>query len=160
MKSIILSVKPQEMANILNGEQKIIIKKTAPKETPFKVYLYCTKGKGKRKLLYNPSLPFSNTTISSCIDWGNDIVLNGKVVAEFYCEGIIDFYLKPIHITDLKIYDKPKKLEEFYRESGTYEDNDFIQGEQLDEYGRYEIPHYYKYITKPPQNFVYCEVVE
>lgn len=155
MKSIILSVKPQEMANILNGEQKIIIKKTAPKETPFKVYLYCTKGKGKRKLLYNPSLPFSNTTISSCIDWGNDIVLNGKVVAEFVCMNVetfnvgslrcddieklacltykemVNYFYKPIElngntqkwgkaihitdrkVTDLKIYDEPKELDNF-----------------------------------------------
>ena len=101
MKSIILSVKPKWAEKILNGEKIIEVRKSAPKP-PFKVYLYCTKEKGKRKLLYNPSLPFSNTTISSCIDWGNDIVLNGKVVAEFVCMNVETFNVGSLRCDDIE----------------------------------------------------------
>lgn len=102
MKSILMSIQPQWAEKILNGEKTIEVRKTEPKETPFKVYLYCTKEKGKRKLLYNPSLPFSNTTISSCIDWGNDIVLNGKVVAEFVCMNVETFNVGSLRCDDIE----------------------------------------------------------
>ena len=45
MKSIILSVQPQWLAKILNGEKTIEIRKSAPKELPCEVYFYCTMGK-------------------------------------------------------------------------------------------------------------------
>ena len=46
MKSILISIKPQYVADILNGYKTIEIRKTKPKcELPCKVYIYCTKGK-------------------------------------------------------------------------------------------------------------------
>ena len=44
MKAILLSVNPEQVANIFNGKQTIIIRKTMPRcELPIKVYVYCTK---------------------------------------------------------------------------------------------------------------------
>lgn len=46
MKSIMLSIKPQWVEKILNGEKTIEIRKSKPScELPVKVYIYCTKGK-------------------------------------------------------------------------------------------------------------------
>ena len=46
MKAIMISIKPQWVEKILNGEKTIEIRKTMPKcELPCKVYIYCTKGK-------------------------------------------------------------------------------------------------------------------
>ena len=44
MKSIMISIRPEWTAKILNGEKTIEIRKTAPKcDLPIEVYIYCTK---------------------------------------------------------------------------------------------------------------------
>jgi len=44
MKAIMISIKPEWVAKILNGEKTIEIRKTMPKcELPIKCYIYCTK---------------------------------------------------------------------------------------------------------------------
>lgn len=43
MKAIIQSYTPQECERIINEQQTIKVCKNAPKDTPFKVYIYCTK---------------------------------------------------------------------------------------------------------------------
>lgn len=44
MKSILLSIKPEWVAKILNGEKTIEIRKSMPKcDLPIDVYIYCTK---------------------------------------------------------------------------------------------------------------------
>ena len=46
MKSILISIKPEEVKKILNGKMVIETRNTAPKcKLPCKVYIYCTKGK-------------------------------------------------------------------------------------------------------------------
>lgn len=46
MKAIMISISPQYVEKILNGEKTIEIRKTMPKcELPCKVYIYCTMGK-------------------------------------------------------------------------------------------------------------------
>lgn len=46
MKSILISIKPESVAKILNGEKTILVLKTVPKcELPTDVYIYCTKTK-------------------------------------------------------------------------------------------------------------------
>lgn len=47
-KSIMISIQPQWVEKILNGEKTIEIRKTMPKcSLPCKVYIYCTQGKRK-----------------------------------------------------------------------------------------------------------------
>lgn len=134
MKSVLLSIRPEWVEKISNGEKTIEVRKNAPKKVPFKVYIYCTKNKNGRK---------------------NPLLWHGKIVGEFVCgyiqeittetvspEGVScffeDFYnikkddLKKIglnheelwnygqgkplygwHISDLKIYGKPKGLASF-----------------------------------------------
>ena len=46
-KSILMSIKPQYVAKILNGEKTIEIRKRFPKDYVGWVYIYCTKGKEK-----------------------------------------------------------------------------------------------------------------
>lgn len=50
MKSILISIRPEWVAKILNGEKTIEIRKTFPNcDLPIDVYIYCTKAKNKRK---------------------------------------------------------------------------------------------------------------
>lgn len=68
-----LSVRPQWIKKILNGEKTIEIRKTKPScELPCKVYIYCTKG----KKLYK------------CVSNFDEDLLNGKVVAEFTLNNV------------------------------------------------------------------------
>ena len=88
MKSVLISIRPEWIVKILNGEKTIEIRKTMPKcELPCKVYIYCTQGKmlhdmknescwsDKRFALADLK---SNNIMSSSIPF-----INGKVVAEF-----------------------------------------------------------------------------
>lgn len=118
MKSVLISIKPKWCDLILSGEKTVEVRKTKPRiNTPFKCYIYCTKDKSK------------------------NLQLQGKVIGEFVCDKITDatdiggseFYVTSCmdiaewlkytdghkgkvwcwHISELKMYDKPKELGEF-----------------------------------------------
>ena len=82
-KSILISIRPEWVEKILNGEKTIEIRKTMPKcDFPIDVYIYCTKDNGRD---YVTLLPDGKTIYSNdgqFGSWGDDI-LNGKVVAKF-----------------------------------------------------------------------------
>lgn len=177
MKSILLSIRPEWVEKILNGEKTIEIRKKFPKDYVGWVYIYCTKEKpylvndlGNYVLSYNHK------------QWVNSIV-NGKVVARFWCDNVEDlmkyanaikdqhFYdsLKcaclntkqlqdylgnntksayAIHISKLEVFDKPRELGSF----GKYcLINEYLKGVLLPQTIGAEG-------TKAPQN--YCFVVD
>ena len=90
MKSVLISVQPKwcekitriigQKNNVPIYRKSVEIRKTKPKlETPFKCYIYCTAKE--------PSLWTGNVE-----DWGVvDARSNGKVIAEFICDGIQEY---------------------------------------------------------------------
>lgn len=85
MKSILISIRPEWVAKILNGEKTIEIRKTAPKcDLPIDVYIYCTK----------TIKPLSD------YDWGDftfdDLPKLGKVVAKFMLRKVEEIICRPI----------------------------------------------------------------
>ena len=77
-KSVLISIQPEWCALIGNGKKTVEVRRTRPKlETPFKCYIYCTKGNGAKNRL----------------TWSHDIKheMNGKVFGEFVCDRIFDF---------------------------------------------------------------------
>ena len=125
-KSVLISVQPKFSRLIASGKKTVEVRKSKPKlETPFKCYIYETKGlyKGAGGYLFRGS---------------------GKVIGEFICDYITSFkamgemqalwnetqntcltryeiikYAKGKrlyywHISDLVIYDKRKELSRFY----------------------------------------------
>ena len=134
MKSVLISIRPKWCEKIASGEKTIEVRKTAPKEVPFKCYIYMSQGDLK--------------DLGSYSEW---IYKNRmKVIGEFVCDEVerfsvgslrsddieklaclsysemIDYFYKPEeldgkttkqglawHISDLKIYDRPKELGEF-----------------------------------------------
>ena len=129
MKAILMSIKPQHVANILNELKTLEIRKRFPSDYVGWVYIYCTKGK--------PEFYFNNR--KSFVDIGEQLpTINGRVVARFWCDRVIDFFcynndlLKQacltedelldylgdkdgyaIHITKLEIFDYPKEINVF-----------------------------------------------
>lgn len=170
MKSILMSFKPQTVARMLNGEQTILIAKSTPKETPFKVYVYETLGKVKGKEKY--PAPWNNDE-PTWFYWHEG---RGKVVAEFVCDkvsvldgadaetekracltmGELFAYAKgkslyALHISDLKVYDKPKELGEFGVVC-----KDFSRCENIACY-KDTCRNGYIPITRPPQSWQYVD---
>lgn len=80
MKSVLISIQPKWCELIANGKKTVEVRKTRPKlETPFKVYIYCTK---------------DNADIAPSRIWwkadktGFQHILNGKVIGEFVCNWV------------------------------------------------------------------------
>ena len=147
-------------------------------ETPFKCYIYCTKGK---VFLYknpnNGELFLDNNGGYRGGDY-EDRYLTGKVIGEFVCDRVNEYTFsnleaeyrindidiaktclnhpelieygkgKPLygwHISELKIYDKPKELGEF----GNY------KTEWVEWYGSDDIV--FNPLTRPPQSWCFVE---
>ena len=146
MKAILMSIHPKWCNLIASGTKTIEVRKTAPKDTPFKVYIYQTKYRG------------GNFIVNEAL---NTVYGGGKVIGEFVCDKVIKTCgwrlrgntgwcakrteaeekfptsacltideiveyaggegreVSGWHISDLKIYDKPKELGMFLTPNGT-----------------------------------------
>lgn len=150
MKSVLISIQPKWCELILKGKKTVEVRKTRPKlETPFKCYVYQTKGKEKLiDIIKDGDICYGETYHGKpvFIKMREDSVYAGlfgrkqKVIGEFVCDTIVTdktFGHDPLfngaacmseveaaayscqspiygwHISNLKIYDKPKKLGEF-----------------------------------------------
>lgn len=170
-KAVLISIRPEWCAKIASGEKTIDVRKTRPKlPTPFKCYIYCTNPKDEAlwryEGVYYYDTQFPNERPNTA---------NGLIIGEFVCDRIVDWpdeIAPPVplkdccmtysevrhyggaaetlylwHISDLKIYDEPKELSEFYR--------------------REKVPHgaicaedtFLAPIYSPPQSWCYCEVL-
>lgn len=173
-KSVMISINPRWCELIASGKKTVEVRKSRPKlETPFKCYIYETKGK---------------TEYPTFIDEEGHEIFEGRgqVIGEFVCDEMQTFFydtdcgawaepnawiyymenaegertcmeydefaaygngktLYGWHISDLKIYDTPKKLGEFKRHDPTYDFSIF--GEVSRTYS----------INRPPQNWCYVE---
>lgn len=177
MKAVMISIQPKWVEKIANGEKTIEVRKTAPKEVPFKAYIYCCKAK---PYLYKEANPPFELFLDSDLYKGKDYddrLFSGKVIGEFICNNASEldyvYYwnngyefatcltyrqvadygkgktLYGWHISDLKIYNKPKELW------------DFVHRKKYDwwDYGHHtNKPQYeWEYISRPPQSWQYVK---
>ena len=145
LKSVLISIKPKWCELISSGKKTIEVRKTRPRlEPPFKCYIYCT---GAKSMNLRDYVAVHQATGGAVDDW------SGKVIGEFVCDslgiieplaptvghlvesclsaGEMDDYLGTKrgfawHISDLKIYDKPRELGEFYVHK--YDEKDYCNG--------------------------------
>lgn len=162
MKSVLISIQPKWCELIASGKKTVEVRKTKPKlETPFKCYIYMTKGEW-----YKDNKNRRHNGI-------------GKVIGEFVCDAIfpISCYYSDVnvrgihreqpytcltdkemidylgngvegygwHISDLVIYDEPKRINEFVSES-------------ILNTNCFEL--HLKRLDRPPQSWCYVEEVE
>ena len=179
MKSVLISIRPKWCEKICNGEKTIEVRKSAPKEVPFKCYIYCTAsnahdalvvGGGEAKLIHC-------CNYKSAIPVGG-VIGNGKVIGEFICRGIMQPFHslrlmakesclteeelvtysngKPLYgwrISDLKIYDKPKELSEF-RKKGFMTEEEWLFNLYPNTHCHYEAWAKKFEIARPPQSYM------
>lgn len=166
MKSVLISISPKWCELIASEKKTIEVRKTRPKlETPFKCYIYCTK----------PSFPHEDFLVFDAgKNKVKAFYGGGKIIGEFVCDRIVEIHMTDEgydfdvpkmtclkceeieaylgmkngygwHISDLVIYDEPKKLGEFKRHDPTYDFSIF--GEVSRTYS----------INCPPQSWCYVE---
>lgn len=143
MKAVLISIRPDWCEKIASGKKTIEVRKSAPKEVPFKAFIYCTKTKNKWSLCdYEGAYQNSE---------GEIVYGQQHIIGEFICDKVDEYFYTRLvdfstlrgyfirddhlaamclsygdvmnygkgktiygwHISDLKIYDKPKELSEF-----------------------------------------------
>lgn len=181
MKAVMISIKPKWVEKIASGEKTVEVRKTAPKiETPFKCFIYMTQGKLKElgdysRWIYENRMKvigeFVCDKIYNFVQAGMGIMfadenlnqLEPQEARHMTCLTDKEFedYLGykdgyGWHISDLKIYDKPKELSEFVTKrkcdsckvSG-YESTACIWDEDC------IVPHK---LSRAPQSWCYVEI--
>lgn len=181
MKSVLISNRPKwcgkichEIGKDENGkpiyEKRIEVRKTAPKEVPFKAYIYCSYGNDKENYMLGGCgkviCEFICDKVYSIKNQGNRFVVANEaqgVTNEIARKSCLDYYDMDGYlgnkdgygwqISDLKIYDKPKELSEFCIPCKVSCENckNPLYFECLcEEKGK-------KIVTRPPQSWQYVE---
>ena len=174
MKSVLISIHPEWCELIASGKKTLEVRKTMPKiPWPFKAYIYCTKNKkgwfhfGKKERLDGKVIGEFVCDSIRCFDVPYPAFRNemSRSILEQSCLTYYQLHryayhdnLYGWHISDLKIYDKPKPLSEFYKEcagldnTGMCYECEYAVGEECDcaVNGRL-------HLTRPPQSWCYVE---
>lgn len=91
MKSVLISIKPQWCEKIASVEKTIEVRKSAPKKTPFKCYIYCCKDNAQEIVLlkdYKNRFSFGDYRNA---DGHFYDVANGTVIGEFICNKVDEY---------------------------------------------------------------------
>lgn len=183
MKSVLISIQPKWVEKICheigkdeNGKpiykKRIEVRKTAPKEVPFKAYIYETYDKkysdigicwGRGKYFEHGCKKVIGEFVCDKIEKLEEHIEEGELYytlkSDFNEEAQLDNWQlrdygkgKPLyawHISDLHIYNEPKELSEFKmgckgcKERDTYHCKFYCYGERP--------------LTRPPQSWQYVE---
>lgn len=139
MKSVLIAIRPQWVEKIARGEKTIEVRKTAPQEVPFKCYIYETQGrtetpwidedghfiyKGRGQVIgefiCDKVYSIKNRGSSFSVADEEQSVTN-EIARQscLYYDDMVSYFGNKDgfgwHISDLKIYDKPRELSEFSR---------------------------------------------
>ena len=90
-----IPIQPQHCLNILSGIKKNEVRKSLIKELPAKVLIYCTK-RGERLYLTSDKKINHTNCVLNTVTWEleQNIILNGKVIAEFILKDIESIEIK------------------------------------------------------------------
>lgn len=99
MKAILISIKPQWVAKILNGEKTLEVRKSMPKcDLPIDVYIYCTKEDSLGRIKELPK----DRYFVDCVETPQDFAKmdsgydgKGKVVAKFTLNNVDEHHVLP-----------------------------------------------------------------
>ena len=166
-KAVLISIRPEWVGKIITGEKTVEIRKTRPKmETPFRCYIYCTSVKSMNLQDYVDAI----SSAAAVDDWSGKVIgefmcyatipisveysdpshrmaqrdfpftgMTDKQIIDYLGNGKMGYGW---HISNLKIYDTPKELDEFTRLRET-------------KFGSEPVT-----IKRPPQSWCYVEELE
>ena len=188
MRAVLLSIKPKYCELIASGKKTIEVRKTKPKiDTPFKCYIYCTIGNGVKGDYIAPSGIQCGKVIGEfvCVQIDRyyylDLIGANSCDEGYVCgDGNMCLTYEQLweygkgadlfgwHITDLKLYDKPKDLSEFYVEGDCDcmncricvwfdRGNGYVEDDCDLAYKGLSKGKSFKPIIRPPQSWCYVE---
>ena len=185
MKAVMLSLRPEWCKKIFDGSKSIEVRKSRPSlDMPFRVYVYQTKHKGGKKIVSEvlDSVYSGGKVIGSFVcDRIVDIQSNGDDCGNYWHEwddecGIeamclsyeeLETYLgKSVgygwHITEPKLFDKPRDITEFAIYGRCAEDCDEYDICARDsEDGRMSCKYFKRtFLKRPPQSYCFVEIDE
>lgn len=216
MKSVLISINPNGCEKILYeiGKDKdgkpiyekcIDIRKSAPKEVPFKVFIYCTKMRKKDDLITkSENFGWIRCAASSLFNRAEEYDSNGRVIGEFICDRIemvnakcsdydIDLFYHDCltkggltereieeyfnipedkdlrvmkgngyawHISNLKIYDRPRELSEFIKRCNCKGHCFMCEREIVKQDKSKQMCVCYEKASRPPQSWMFVEEIE
>lgn len=154
MKSVLLSIRPEWVAKILNGEKTVEVRKTRPQaKTPFKCYIYCTLGEelwgdGTGETWWGIA-PDEDIKLmkSSCLSFEEINNYRGD-------KNIFAWY-----ISDLKIYNMPKPLSKFVRKCKHYDGGCDTMSDLCKTEQNGDCHCGYIKLTRPPQSWCYVKQI-
>ena len=165
-KAILISIQPKYVADILNGNKTLEIRKTAPKcDLPIDVYIYCTKDRKYANLInrggFLTGMVVAKFTLKNWTKWKvhpeEEPDEEDREISKSSCLSVNETIRyaagKPIcgwHIDNLVIFDKPKEIKNFLTYSHIISGIGF-KGESKG----FEI---LKPLTRAPQSWKYVEV--
>lgn len=171
MTAVMLSIRPEWCEKILSGKKTVEVRKTRPKlETPFKVYIYQTKrgwiyktlpwlAERKAKVVaeftcYGCNNIFRNSRFLGLEDYEKRACLSADEIRA-YAAGEKAVY--GWHISDLKIYDNPKKITGFRKpcKNELFCESCAMRNNQPEHCGNAAL-----HLSRPPQSWCYVEVLE
>lgn len=127
MKSILISIKPKYVAEILKHRKTIEVRKTKPKcDLPINVYIYCTKGDHigylSNRYVGKVVAKFTLRKVEQFIDgiacatypnnreYLDETIKKACLTYEQLCDYAPNESFYAWEISELKVYDKPKDL--------------------------------------------------
>ena len=177
MKAVLISIQPKWVEKIASGQKTIEVRKNWPKlDKPFKCYIYCSQGTYKDlgnycDWVYENRMKVIGEFVCDRIEewkYFPDCYVEKENEKMYYITSAdgyatclnydeIENYgkgktLYGWHISNLKIYDKPKELSEFWTVKCTNKRNGCIGCEVK--------PNCIKTVTRPPQSWCYVEAEE
>lgn len=165
MKAILMSIQAQHNRNIESGKKTSELRIRPPKsKPPFKVYTYESGFDGRHKVV-NEWICVDITTWRICMGIPAHLPLKACISIEEIKAYSGKCYkdIAEMKITDLKIYDKPKKLYEFFVK-GTCEEEDlcsickyYYKGNEWSGSEPDCDADGVKPLTRPPQSWCYVE---
>ncbi len=191
MKSVLISIHPKWCDLIASGKKTIEVRKTRPEiKTPFKCYIYETKARSDMPtfvdedghVLYTGRGQVIGEFVCDCItplynvctddrsllrvglhEIEKQLVGMACLTEEELHEYANGKYCYAWHISDLKIYDKPRELGDFYVHK--YDECDYCVGCVHHECSAAEYPccecvadkKDRAYLYRPPQSWCYVE---
>lgn len=179
MKAVLISIRPKWCEMIATGKKTVEVRKTRPKlHAPFKCYIYCTKAPKGWFWLDSPNVRRDGVVIGEFVcneiecftaDYRMDRHQTERIaresgmsmvaLEEYECDSPC---LYGWHISDLKIYDRPKELSEFWFPPETYCEKGLCGGCPYDcipsEYGDVMYDCEWKRpIKRAPQSWCYVD---
>lgn len=180
MKSVLISIRPQWVEKIASGQKTIEVRKSAPKEVPFKAYIYETQGKTETpwidedghfiykgrgqvigEFICDKVYPIKNKG-SSFVVANEEQGVTNEIAGQscLYYDDMVSYFGNKDgfgwRISDLKIYDRPKKLSEF-RKSGFMTEEEWLFNLYPNTHCHYEAWAKKFEITCAPQSWMYIE---